>query len=148
MKQVYSTRPRQLSIGNATVLYSGHVVLLNFSKEFWRYPIDPGHTFMGPLPLSASDAEQDHIFNNCNDDNSGKVPGSVILFCNELLATDQKWKRYITGHTSWSVRTNHFRIEVQCWKRAGGCSHEEKWKFYPGVLSYNCDIPQGKTCPD
>lgn len=46
--------------------------------------------FMGFLPMSTSDAEHDHIFDDCNYDISGRAPGAVIPLSKELPTTVQK----------------------------------------------------------
>lgn len=52
---------------NATVAYSVHVILLNYTKEFCQYLIDHEHTFARLLPVfTASD------LNFADENNGGK----------------------------------------------------------------------------
>lgn len=90
MIQNYSDRTMTTLKANATVPHPVHVILLNFSEEFQRYLTYHIYTFVGLLPVSSSDAEHDHIFDDCNQDIYEKGLGPVIPLYDELPANAQE----------------------------------------------------------
>lgn len=51
MVLVYTDKMATALKGNTTVAYSVHLVLVSFSKAFWRFLVNQGYTLVGLLPV-------------------------------------------------------------------------------------------------
>lgn len=59
MIQIYSTRVATTLIANVTVAYYIHVLMLNFTKGFRRFPADHGDTNDGLFSVWVSESSEE-----------------------------------------------------------------------------------------
>lgn len=146
--QLYTDKTAMTRKTNAMVAYPIHAVLLNFQKDFRRILIDNGHTLVGFLPCHS----EMEVFDNWEMEavrtstaQSGSTDDMIPL--NDYIGhtSDTGGRMWKMHHIHEAMKTLLADIVKQCDSGFPAALKTGTGLIcIPRLVSYCCDIPEGK----
>lgn len=146
MLQLYKDETVTTFKANAIVVHPVWDLFLNFTKMFWEYLTDQGHTLADllPVPLLENTSRPNIAYKPVNIEKL--LSSSVVLHCNGLFASAQR------DDKSSKLRVLHdtLHIILPPLAPASACRFLitiswPPWKWYPTVGCYCCDALESKN---
>lgn len=143
MVQVYIYKTVTPLKVNSVVVYPGHVVLLDFRKEFCWFLIDRGYTFAGLQSVCTANNEQDEHEEIIEI--QFEIEPSVVPLCDTMSFSMEK------GASNMKLQVLHDAMQTFLHRFSDcvrtGCSvnmREGTYRCHPTLILYYCDILERK----
>lgn len=142
--QLYSDKTAMSLKANSMLAYPIHAVLLNSTPKFRRWLIDRGQTLVGFLPVQSCVYDDDHNADNTVE--QVEEDFNTVHLDDYISPTSKSSGRVRKLETLHSAILNILQplldtseegFKVKDWR-----SHI--WNLFPKIISYCCDIPEGK----